>query len=133
MELSVRLVGPQRGAQPFEDGERLFERHAGGAALLRSPLRDAERKQGARVLERILRPRVLGERALETGLGTGEIAARGVEERAATGRDRKRPRAVERPGALLPGDELLLGLVELADRDQRLQRVRELQAPARLE
>ena len=109
-QLAPCLLGPERGAEPLEDGERLLERQAGGAALLRSPLRDALREQRTRVLERILSPRVLGQRALEARLGAREIAARGEEERAATGRDRQRPRAVERPGALLPRYELPLGL-----------------------
>ena len=37
------------------------------------------------------------------------------------------------PGALLPRHELLLGLVELADRDQRLQSVSQVETMARLE
>ena len=85
------------------------------------------------MLERILRPRVLGQRALEARLGTREIAPRGEEERSAAGRDRQRPGAVERAGALLPRYELPLGLLELADRDQRLERVGQLQAMPRLE
>src|SRR5436190_1051894 len=49
-ELGARLLGPKRGAEPFEDRERLPERQAGGAALLRSPLGGAECEEGARVL-----------------------------------------------------------------------------------
>ncbi len=51
----------------------------------------------------------------------------------ATSGDRQRPGAVERPRTLLPRDQLALGVVEPANRDQCLERVRELQAVAGLE
>ena len=62
-----------------------------------------------------------------------EIAPRGEQQPAAAGEDRERPGPVERVGALLPGCEDLVGLVELADGDQRLEQVAELQALCRLE
>ena len=126
-------MSPERGAGPLETGERLLERHAGRAALLCSPLRDPLREQGTRVLERILSSRVLGQRAAEARLGARESPRAARRRRAAPGRDRQRPRSVERSGALLPQHELPLCVRELADRDQRFQCVREVQTVARLE
>ena len=131
---SARAFSAQSGAPSRSNAASASaKRRACRAALLRPPLRGAEREQRTRVLERILGPRVLGQRRSERDLGAVEIAPRGEQERAATGRDRERPGAVEQARALLPGSQLPLGLLELADRDQRLQRVGELQAMARLE
>ena len=55
------------------------------------------------------------------------------EQCAAAGEDGERPRAVERVGALLPEREHLVGLAELADGDQRLEQVAQLQPLRRLE
>ena len=132
-QLGARLLGPERRAEPFEAGERVLERRAGGAALLRAPLRPAEGEQRPRVVERIRAARVLGERALEAREGAREIAPRGEQQRAAAGEDGECPGPVERARACLPGREDLVGLVELADGDQRLEQVAELQALCRLE
>jgi len=61
------------------------------AALPRPSLSDAQREQGASVLERILSPCVLGQRAFEACQGTHEITPRCEQERAATRRDGQRP------------------------------------------
>ena len=113
-QLGARLLGPERRAEPLEACERVLERRAGGAALLRAPLRPAEGEQRPRVVERIRAASVLGERALEARERALEIAARGEQEPAAPREDRKRPGSVERVGALLPRRENLAGLVELA-------------------
>src|SRR5829696_1673705 len=109
-ELGPRLLGPERRAQLLEGGACLLERRAGGAATLRAALRPAEREQRARAMERVGRPVVFGERSLEA-----------LE------------RALEPAGALLPRLEDLVGLGELADRDQRLEQVSQLHPLRRLE
>ena len=88
-QLGARLLGPQRSAEPLEDSERLLERQARGTALLRPPLRHAEREQCACMLERILRAGVVVERALEATLGADEITPRSEEQPPATSRDRE--------------------------------------------
>ena len=132
-QLGARLLGPERRAEPLEARERVLERRARGAALLRAPLRSAEREQRARVVERIGAPGMLGERVLEAREGTLEIAPRREQQPSTPCEDRERPGPVERLGAPLPRREDLVGLVELADRDQRLEQVAELEAQCRLE
>ena len=66
------------------------------------------------------------ERVVERGERALQVAPHGEQSRPAASRDRDRPRPVEFPGPLLPWNEPPLGLVELADRDQRLERVRQL-------
>ena len=85
------------------------------------------------MVKRIRAASVLGERALEACKRALEVAARRKQEPATPREDRKRPGPVERVGALLPGRENLVGLVELADGDQSLQEIAELQALRRLE
>jgi hypothetical protein len=91
LTLGARLLSPERRTEPFEEGERLIERRARGSAVLGAPLRNAEREQRARVLERILRSRMFDERALEALRGTGEVALRGEQKPSAPCSDRKCP------------------------------------------
>ncbi len=125
-ELGAGLLGPERRAEPLEARESVLERRAGGGALLRAALRPSEREQRARVVKRIGAAGVLGERALEAGEGALEIAPRCEQQPAAAGKDRQRPGPVELDGLLLPRCEDIVGLVELADRDQRLEQVAEV-------
>jgi hypothetical protein len=69
-------------------------------------------------VERVGAPGVLGERVFEAHEGALEIAARREQQRTTPREDRERPRPVEPLGALLPGRENLVGLVELSDGDQ---------------
>ena len=63
-----------------------------------------------------------------------EVAARGLQQASAAGEDRKRPGLAERVRALLPRREHPgVVFVELADGDQRLEKVAQLQAHSRLE
>ena len=131
---SARACSAQSGAPSRSKRvERVLERRAGGAALLRAPLRSSEREQRARVVERVGAAGVFGERALEARERAVEIATRRQQEPAAAREDRQRPGPVERVGALLPRLENLVGLVELADRDQRLEQVAQLQPLSRFE
>ena len=53
-QLRARALGPERGADPLEDGERLLERLARLAPALRPTLRGAEREQRPAAVEREL-------------------------------------------------------------------------------
>jgi hypothetical protein len=102
-------------------------------AAFRAALCPTQCQQGARVLERIGAARVFGERMFEARQRAVDVAVRREQEPAAAREDRKRPRPVERSGALLPRRENLLRLVELAGRDQRFEQVPQLQALCRIE
>ena len=52
---------------------------------------------------------------------------RGEQQPSAPREDRERPGAIDGPGALVPQGDQLVGLVELADRDQRFEVVTELE------
>ena len=95
-QLGARLLGPERGAECFEARERVFERHAGRPALLRTALRPAEREQRPRLMEWIRGSRVLRKCALEAREARVEITARCLKESPAAGEDREGPRAVDR-------------------------------------
>src|SRR5262245_6241307 len=132
-ELGACLVGPKRGAELLEDGQRATKGSPGGAPVLRAPLRYTEREERASVLERIHAPSVLCERALEADEGAWQIAPVGVKQRSAPSEDCERPRPVEGAGALLPTNEDPVRVVEPADRDQGLQHVRQFHTHAGLE
>src|SRR5262249_28941472 len=92
-----------------------------------------EGEQGAGPVERIRTSGMLGKRAFEAGEGGLEVAGRGQMQPAAPRQDGQRPGPVERGGAVLPGREYLAGLVEVADRDQRLAQGAQLEPLGRFE
>ena len=65
--------------------------------------------------------------------GTIEVAARGEEQATAAREDRECPGPVERSRPRFPGGQDVVGLVELADGDQRLEEIAELEALGGLE
>ena len=73
-ELRASLLDPERSADSLERGERLGQRRACRAALLRPPLRGTEHEQRSSALERILGPCVLGQCCSERDLGAIEVA-----------------------------------------------------------
>ena len=128
-----RLLGPERRAEPLE-----------AASASSRVVRAAPR----RFARRCVRPSASSVRAWWNGsvlrACCGERVARSSRRRPrdrrarrgaarGTARGSRAPRPVERARALLPRREHLVGLVELADGDQRLEQVAQLQAHSRLE
>jgi hypothetical protein len=131
-QLGARLLGPEPRPEPFEACESICERRAGGAALLRAPLRPPEHEQRPRVLERIRASKVFGERALEDRGGAMEIAPRGEQQGATAGKDYQCPCPSERARSCLPCGENLVGPVELVGGDERLEQITQFEAHSRL-
>src|SRR6478735_2075300 len=132
-ELGAGLVRPERRAETLEDGLRCPQRRACVGAPLRPPLCRAKRKERPGVLERIRRSGVLSECRLEARGSALEIASRREQQPTRPPEDRERRGATEPFGPFLPGREDLIGAVELADADESLEKVAELQPLTRLE
>ena len=84
-------------------------------------------------MERIMTAGVLGECVLETGKTASNIAPSGQQQSATARQDGERPGAVQGPARCVPGGEDVLRLIELADGDQGLEQVAQLQTLSRLE
>src|SRR5207344_3223522 len=120
-QLRAGFVGPQPRAQLLEDGERLLERLPSCALLLRLPADHAETEQRAAALERVRRCIVPG--ALERRERSFQVALHSCEQAAAAGRTGPSPWASEAGGVGLVRREEGGSLLELAEGDERLDRV----------
>ena len=131
-QLAACPIGPQGRAQLGEDRQRLPERIARLSPLAPAPVDHPEREQRAGALERHRQPLVHRERGgggLERRV---EVASGGCEQRLAARRDRRGPgarRDLRPPAQPL---EQVVGPLELAERDRRLQLVAVEAEPGRL-
>src|SRR5262249_39679148 len=116
-------LGPEARSQLVEDGERLRERLAGGFALLCMTSHDTEGEQDTAALERERTRLEVGQRLLEGDEGGVEVALGGGEQATTTADGRLGPRASEPSRARLELLQVDARPLEIADRDQRLDRV----------
>jgi hypothetical protein len=119
-QLGTRLVGPQGGADPLTDAERLLQRLPRLAPALHPPQRRSEREQGASTIERDLDLRVPVERLLIRGERVLLAAVLRSEQATAARGHRQRRRALQPPSVTLVPVEELDGFGAAPELDQRL-------------
>jgi hypothetical protein len=119
-KLGADPLGPERCADPVEDGERLLKRHACLSPTLDATLRDAEGEKRASTVEGKVELRMPLERLPVCGESVVELSGSGGEKTpAARGRGQCR-HALEAPGVPLVPVEVLASFVETPQLNERL-------------
>ena len=132
-ELGARVVGPNRRWQRLEDRERRLDRLPRRLSPLRAAKDRSVDEQSASALEWHRHPPVHLQRLLAAYERCFEAAFGGLEQAAAARAHGKRPGRPETAAGLFEPSEVDARLVEVADRDQRLDRELPRRVEARLQ
>ena len=124
LQLGSSPGSPERSPNLLEDLERLSKRGAGALAQLATPLDSSDAQERSRKLERHGETPVLMHRPLQVHRRASQVTAGRQQQPSASLAHRHRPRPIQRTCATLEGIQQRLRAVELAKRDQRIERIR---------